>query len=59
MASMIRYQPFRFPLGEMPRDLDRVFDRLLDSSFGFPRGEREGAFTATANLYEMNEGYTV
>ena len=59
MASMIRYQPFRLPLGEMTRDLDRVFDRLLDDSFGFARGERGGAFGAAANLYETQDGYTV
>ena len=59
MASMIRYQPFRFPLGAMTRDLDQVFDRLLDDSFGFARGERGGAFGSTANLYETSDGYTV
>src|SRR5687767_13826098 len=60
MASMTRYQPFRLPLGGMTRDLDRVFDRLLDDSFGFARGERgDGALGSPANLYETAEGYTV
>jgi len=56
---MTRYQPFRFPLGEMTRDIDRVFDRLLDNSFSFPRGEQGAGWGTAANLYETPEGYTV
>jgi HSP20 family protein len=56
---MIRYQPFRFPLGDMTRDIDRVFDRLLDNSFSFPRGETGFGAGAAANLYETPEGYWV
>jgi len=59
MASMIRYQPFRFPLSDMSRDIDRVFDRLLDTSFGFPRGEAGFGAGTAANLYETPEGYWV
>lgn len=58
MASMIRYQPFRFPLGEMTRDLDRVFDRLIDETF--PAGRSAVARTPeAANLYETPEAYLV
>ena len=59
MASMIRYQPFRFPLADMTRDFDRVFGRLLDDSFGFPQTERGANWGAAANLYETPEGYWV
>ena len=58
MASMIRYQPFRFPLSEMTRDLDRVFDRLIEDTFTTGRGAQPRAQGA-ANLWETPEAYWV
>ena len=58
MASMIRYQPFRFPIGEMTRDLDRVFDRLIEDTFSTGR-MAPGRTPGAANLYETSEAYLV
>ena len=58
MASMIRYQPFRFPFGEMTRDLDQVFDRLIQDTL--PAGRSAQARTpGAANLWETPDAYWV
>jgi HSP20 family protein len=57
MASIVRYQPFRLPLGEMTRDLDRVFERLFDGTF--PAQRAATAWSGTANLYETPDAYWV
>jgi HSP20 family protein len=60
VASIVRYQPFRFPLSEMTREVDRAFERLLDDTFGGSRLTSRGAGWGTAaNLYETNDGYWV
>ena len=60
MASMIRYQPFRFPLGAMTRDLDRVFDRLIEDTFPVARtAQSAGRPAGAANLFETSEAYLV
>ena len=58
MASMIRYQPFRFPLGVMTRDLDRVFDRLIEDTFPTARAA-QGRTPGAANLWETPDAYVV
>src|SRR5215208_3976613 len=57
MASIVRYQPFRLPLGEMTRDLDRVFERLFEDSF--PSQRTPAPFSGSANLYETPDAYWV
>jgi HSP20 family protein len=60
VASIVRYEPFRFPLSEMTRDFDRALERLVDDSFSFPRGMRARAGAGSAaNLYETQDAYWV
>lgn len=58
MASMIRYQPIRIPLGGMAREFDRVFERFFDDTPAAPRAAGRLSGTA-ANLYETEAGYWV
>jgi HSP20 family protein len=57
VASIVRYQPFRFPLAEVSRDFDRVFDRIFDDAFGARRPAAAAA--NSANLFETQESYWV
>ena len=57
MASIVRYQPFGFPLQTMTRDLDRMVERLFDDVRPFARnGQGAGS---PANLYETDAAYWV
>lgn len=59
MASIVRYQPLRFPLNGVTRELDRIVDRLLDDTAALPRANGRGPLSTTANLYETSEAYWV
>lgn len=59
MPSIVRYDPFRVSLGEVARDLDRMFDRVMEDVPGFSgRGARMRAANP-ANLYETADAYWV
>ena len=61
MASIVRYQPIRFPLNVMARDFDRIIDRLFDDASSQPRrGTQALAQSRSAsNLYETSGAYLV
>jgi len=57
---MIRYQPVRFPLVEMTRDLDQLFDRIFADATPAARSTRvAGVQPGAANLFETSEAYLV
>jgi len=61
VASIVRYQPLRFPLNVMTRDLDRIIDRLFDDASSQPRrgAQALAQSRSAANLYETSGAYLV